>query len=801
MPEARSASPKNRPRSRQESDPLNVLTVIKRMEIGPVRLEEHRLIAPYTVVQKGSRDTYPFEYRFEEPVFDPSEPASINLASLMAAQVALNYGLFCEEIVFHDVFDSTDRRFLEEMAANTAREIYVKKILQPNPFLIEPAAHMDPVKRKNYLLAKLIFSKEEPEALETGDGLPQAWEVETTSHAILSSGGKDSLLSFGLINEMGHDVHPIFINESGRHWFTALNAYRSFQETYPQTARVWTNSDRVFAWMLRHLPFIRQDFAQMRSDEYPIRLWTVAVFLFGALPLLRKRRIGRLIIGDEYDTTRRLSYRGITHYDGLYDQSRYFDNALTRYFIRKEWGVRQFSVVRPLSELLIEKVLVERYPGLQQQQVSCHATHAERGRIRPCGRCEKCRRIVGMLLSLGADPGRCGYTKEQIEFCLNALSEQEVHQEAAGAQHMIALLLEKGLISPQAGKTRSLQVHPEVLKLRFDPERSPVDSIPKDLRPSLYKLFLRHADGAVQRTGRVWTAFDPLSDDALLRPYPFENPVGNPKAKMNEQSGKKATHGNYVLSELTWPEAKERFKEVDLALLPVGSIEQHGPHLPLDTDAFDAEYLARQVAANCSDPKPIVLPLIPYGVSYHHEDFSGTVSISNETLQRLVYDIGINAARNGITKLVIINGHGGNTPALQFAAQMINRDTHIFTCVDSGESSDADISSMIETPNDVHAGEVETSTSLAIRPDLVRLEKARKFVPKFSSRYLNFSTKRSVEWYARTAKISKDGVLGDPTKASREKGERIWSVMIKNLVEFVEDLKRMTLEEIYERKY
>ncbi len=132
---------------------------------------------------------------------------------------------------------------------------------------------------------------------------------------------------------------------------------------------------------------------------------------------------------------------------------------------------------------------------------------------------------------------------------------------------------------------------------------------------------------------------------------------------------------------------------------------------------------------------------------------------------------------------------------------MINRDAHIFTCVDSGETSDADISALTETPNDVHAGEIETSTTVALRPELVRLDKARKFVPHFSSRYLNFSSKMSVEWFARTSKFSSTGVLGDPTKASREKGEKIWEIMIKNLVEFVEDLKSMTLNEIYERKY
>ena len=257
----------------------------------------------------------------------------------------------------------------------------------------------------------------------------------------------------------------------------------------------------------------------------------------------------------------------------------------------------------------------------------------------------------------------------------------------------------------------------------------------------------------------------------------------------------------YLMGELTWPEVRERLKEVDIVMLPVGSIEQHGAHLPLDTDAFDAEYLAQQVAAACSEPQPLVLPLIPYGVSYHHDDFTGTMSIGNETLSRLVYEIGMSAARNGFNKLIIINGHGGNVPALKFAAQMINRDAHIFVCVDTGETSDPDVLVLAETPNDVHAGEIETSVSLAIRPHLVKMDKAKKYVPKFSSRYLNFSTKRSVEWYARTARISKNGVLGDPSKASKEKGDKMWAIMVKNLVELVEDIKALTLNEIYEKRY
>ena len=548
------------------------------------------------------------------------------------------------------------------------------------------------------------------------------------------------------------------------------------------------------------MPFIRPDFADLRSDEYPIRLWTVAVFLFGALPLLRKRGIGRLLIGDEFDTSERVTFKGITHYNGLYDQSRYFDNALSRYYLRKGWHISQFSILRQLSEMLIEKVLVGRYPKLQEHQMSCHATHKEGERIKPCGKCEKCRRIVGMLLAVGADPEKCGYTKEQIQDCLLDLADKGVHQESAGAQQLLYLLSKNGILQTDPSATKRVREHPEILQVRFEIERAPMNGIPHDLRKPLYNILLRHGNGAVRRTGRRWIEFDPLSDPSLHEPYPFEVDSGGEKNQQERKS--KTIKGHpYLWSQLTWPEAEQRFNEVDIALLPVGAIEQHGPHLPLDTDAFDANYLAQKVAEACSEPKPLVLPVIPYGVSYHHDEFKGTISISNETLSHLVYEIGMNVARNGIKKLVIINGHGGNGPALNFAAQRINEDGHIFICVDTGETSDVDIYEIADTPNDVHAGEIETSTSLAVRPQLVKMERASKLVPQFSSRYLNFTSKRGVSWYAYTKRISQNGVMGDPTKASAEKGRKIWKIMIAHLVALVEDLKRMTLEEVYQRRY
>ncbi|MGH9465042.1 MAG: creatininase family protein, partial [Thermoanaerobaculia bacterium] len=491
------------------------LQVLDRLEVGPVELEPTRLTAPYTVVRGSASATTELIYRFEEEVFRPGELASANLAAVAAAQLALNYGLFAKQLVLRGPLDGADRRLLAEMAENTAREIYVNKLLEPNPFLLGLPPLPEDLDEP-FLQAELIF----PEAVDGSPAAALGAGLRAERVGVLASGGKDSLLSLGLLEEMGYEAHSLFVNESGRHWYTALNAYRHLAASRPATtARVWTTSDRVFAWMLRHLPFVREDFAQVRADIYPIRLWTVAVFLFGCLPLAFRRGAGRVVIGDEYDTTVRARRGSIPHYAGLYDQSRYFDEALTRYYRRKGWSLSQFSLLRSLSELLIEKTLAGRYPELHAQQVSCHAAHLEDERVHPCGRCEKCRRVVGMHAALDADATRCGYTAEQIAACLAALATEGLHQGRAEQEQLLFMLVERGLLpAAGAGEVRPRQ-RPEVTRLRFHPENSPQEGIPGDLRERLYPILLQHAAGAVERVGRTWLEIDPLQPAFLSRPY------------------------------------------------------------------------------------------------------------------------------------------------------------------------------------------------------------------------------------------------------------------------------------------
>ena len=398
-----------------------------------------------------------------------------------------------------------------------------------------------------------------------------------------------------------------------------------------------------------------------------------------------------------------------------------------------------------------------------------------------------------MLTVLDESAEKCGYTSQQISEALLKTGASGVKQIGSDAQHLYFMLVQKNLIPKKAANASFAREHPFVIKMRFDGKRSALNDFPVDLYRKLIPIFLEYTGGAVKRSRKDWIDMDISAELEVAPPYPFE---------ITEVTDSQAAHASGINWEsYTWKEMSGMLKEVDTVILPCGSIEQHGPHLPLDVDYYDSMYLARTVAEACSNPKPLVLPAIPYGVAYHHEDFKGTLSVTNNTLSALVYDIGMSLVKNGIRKLIILNAHGDNAPTLLYAAQMINRDSGIFVCVESGETSDTDLFELTDTSNDIHAGEIETSTTLALRPEVVRMNEVVKETMDFGSAYLDFTSERGVPWYVRTKIISESGIMGDPMKADPAKGKKLWEIMVAHLVRFVEEVKRTDLEDLYQRRY
>ncbi|MBT8187501.1 MAG: hypothetical protein KJO73_07420 [Croceitalea sp.] len=488
--------------------PIRSLVVFSKLTVHSPIIEPKRVKAVYVITKKdGTEESNELIYSYDAVYFDKKNNNDLNLASMMVAQVALNYGLFFEQVIFDGLYDEIDKRFLSDMMENTSREILTNKFFVKNEFLKPPFDAIEPKKMERYTAAQITFTNTQFSgmAIQKDNAQPHL-----SKYAILSSGGKDSLLTYGLIKEFA-EPHPVYINESGRHWFTAINAYEHFKENEPNTVKPWCNSDRIFNWMVRQMPFIKENFQNIRADIYPIRLWTVAVFLFGVLPVVRKRNIGNILIGNEYDTTVKGNYKGITHYNGLFDQSKYFDNYLTRYYYKKGWNCYQFSILRSLSELLILKVLVKRYPLLQQHQVSCHAAHEENGRMLPCGNCEKCRRIIGMLTAWGESPKRCGYTDVQINKGLTTLEQLSVKQIGPDASQLYHLLLLKNKLKANEHTLKLAKEHSEITMLRFDNERSLMSDLPKHIRKPLFTILEEYSDGLAQLTERKWHTFTDIN--------------------------------------------------------------------------------------------------------------------------------------------------------------------------------------------------------------------------------------------------------------------------------------------------
>ncbi|WP_099022896.1 mycofactocin biosynthesis peptidyl-dipeptidase MftE [Mycolicibacterium palauense] len=206
-----------------------------------------------------------------------------------------------------------------------------------------------------------------------------------------------------------------------------------------------------------------------------------------------------------------------------------------------------------------------------------------------------------------------------------------------------------------------------------------------------------------------------------------------------------------------------------VVLVPVGSTEQHGPHLPLDTDTRIACAVARGAASRLDRGTGghLVAPAVAYGASGEHEGFPGTVSVGTAALELLLLEYGRSAA-NWANRVVFVNGHGGNVAALAAAVRRLRyegRDTGWCSCMVRG--------------GDAHAGHTETSVLLHISPADVRLEESRAGNIAPLSDLMPLMSRGGV------AAVSEVGVLGDPTTATASEGERLLTEMVAGCVERV----------------
>ncbi|HOI81587.1 MAG: creatininase family protein [Thermovirgaceae bacterium] len=245
-------------------------------------------------------------------------------------------------------------------------------------------------------------------------------------------------------------------------------------------------------------------------------------------------------------------------------------------------------------------------------------------------------------------------------------------------------------------------------------------------------------------------------------------------------------------SRMSWFDVQNAMKDgCDTVMIPVGSVEQHGPHLPLTTDSMVVDWIANKAAEQMDGV--LVAPIVYYGVSYNHIDFPGTGSVQIDTLKRYLIDVCISLLGHGFEKLIILNGHGGNNATVAAAAHDIRLQTKKFVGVITWPSLVLEAEKTLESEIVWHADEGETSTVLWIAPELVKMERALNVTPKPIPHYVFthealFSNPVD-QGLPPTKVLSESGIVGDAKLATPEKGKLILEEAAKNLAKVITELR------------
>jgi len=247
------------------------------------------------------------------------------------------------------------------------------------------------------------------------------------------------------------------------------------------------------------------------------------------------------------------------------------------------------------------------------------------------------------------------------------------------------------------------------------------------------------------------------------------------------------------VSTLSWTQLNERVKTAKnpKVLLPIGSFEQHGPHLPLATDTIIANHISQAVlrkTENCFLMPPLIL-----GCSVEHMGFPGTISLQTETLTNIILDIMISLRNSRLTKVFIINGHGGNratidSTLIKLKHEYSDMEVYSFTIIDLVKKKYGEIRKSAKRFVG-HADEIETSMMMTIIPELVNMQKAIAEEPA-SPRVISFEeddlAKVSFGWKATD--LTKSGTLGDPQTASSQKGRILIDYAVETISNVVNSL-------------
>lgn len=229
----------------------------------------------------------------------------------------------------------------------------------------------------------------------------------------------------------------------------------------------------------------------------------------------------------------------------------------------------------------------------------------------------------------------------------------------------------------------------------------------------------------------------------------------------------------YQLGKMTWEEVEEALQTIKVAIIPVGAHEQHGPHMAESCDAVLAEKMALLLGER-TFPYSVVTPTINIGVSQHHLNFPGTITLQPETLIALIRDIVVSLKHHGIKKFLLLNAHGGNQATLGVASTKLSTELEVELYYAKTTASAKEVIDQITvSPLYGHSCEREVSEALYLAPELVRKEKLTKGDIQEVGRWKQLRPGNAIQGFYRYEEMTNNGAIGDATVASEEIGQKI----------------------------
>lgn len=466
------------------------IAVFDEIRITPANPEPNRIKGKISILKNGSRRDFDLIFSYSQPV-----RADRNMAGLILSMPVINFTLFSKKMVLDFPASTADLDYLAKLVRINNREVFINKLVRRRYefFLGEFLPDESDISAENADgVTELVCHEVIPDAVKAG--MPDAMSV-----AVMSSGGKESLLTFGMLGETGATTHAFFFNESGGHWLTAKTAYSSFLERYGNVHKVWSNVDRLYQFFLRNLDILDPVVSGKRADTYPVQLFIFPVYVMAFVPLATRLGIGSIVLGDEFDDPREMqNYRGLRHYYGIFDQSGDFNSLMTEYLEAKGIGLRLWSAVYPVTGFTVERILVSRYPELFTLQRSCHSCRSVNGSVVPCGKCSKCLGIMMFVEAAGGDPRVILYSEDSVRNLRMMVDRERMRLDS---DELALMKSELGFSQTDPAPLQHVKgIH------QLHDEEIPFEKVPDELRKGIISIVEEYTNGTYLPVEGKWEA-------------------------------------------------------------------------------------------------------------------------------------------------------------------------------------------------------------------------------------------------------------------------------------------------------